>query len=178
MTTSNAFQIRDGQTVVFIGDSITDCGRRETARPFGQGYVQNIIDLIAARYPGRRIQVVNKGIGGQTTDELAARWADDVLAQEPDWVSIMIGINDVHRFLFHPDEVKVPPDRYRANYLQMLARTRRQTRAKLVLMDPFYASRETEADARRGLVLRWLPKYIGTVREMARKFKTVRVPSP
>jgi len=34
------FLIQDSQTVVFIGDSITDCGWRDVAAPLGNGYVK------------------------------------------------------------------------------------------------------------------------------------------
>lgn len=173
---SDGFAVRSGQTVLFIGDSITDCGRREAFFPYGEGYVQHIIDLIAAKYPGRRIRFINKAIGGQTTCELRDRWADDVLECRPDWVSLLVGINDCHRMLFHPPEMKVPPEAFSENYLYILSRTREQTRARIVLMDPFYASREADADSHRGTVLRTLPKYIRTVREMARKFNAVHVP--
>ena len=51
-------KLQDGQTVVFIGDSITDCGR---ARPIGQygglgeGYVAFVDSLLKVSYPQRRI---------------------------------------------------------------------------------------------------------------------------
>ena len=32
------FAISDGDTILFIGDSITDCGRRDTHVPLGDGY--------------------------------------------------------------------------------------------------------------------------------------------
>ena len=52
---NKSFLIQDGQTVVFIGDSITDCGRRDEARPLGNGYVKMAVDLVAAKYPQRQI---------------------------------------------------------------------------------------------------------------------------
>jgi hypothetical protein len=51
-----SFLVQDGQTVVFIGDSITDCGRRDVAAPLGNGYVKFIADLIChslSRYEGQ-----------------------------------------------------------------------------------------------------------------------------
>ncbi|MCG6198000.1 GDSL family lipase, partial [Anoxybacillus sp. LAT_38] len=53
--------------------------------------------LLQAVYPELGIRVVNKGISGNTVRDLKARWKEDVIAQKPDWVSIMIGINDVWR---------------------------------------------------------------------------------
>ena len=92
--TSDTFLVKDGQTLVFIGDSITDCGRRDQAFPFGSGYVRFAIDLITARYPDRDITYHNRGIGGDVSTGLLRRWDDDVLVHEPDCVSVMIGINE------------------------------------------------------------------------------------
>ena len=68
------FAIQDGQTVVFIGDSITDCGRRLEAYPLGEGYVRFAVDLIAARYPERKINFINSGISGDVCTGLRERW--------------------------------------------------------------------------------------------------------
>lgn len=88
--------------VLFIGDSITDCGR---ARPLGEGrgdalgkgYVSLTAALVEARYPELGCRFVNVGTSGHTVRNLQDRWQSDVLDQKPDWLSIMIGINDVWR---------------------------------------------------------------------------------
>ena len=54
------FLFKNGEMVLFIGDSITDCGRRAQAAPLGEGYVKLSIDLITARYPERKIHFINK----------------------------------------------------------------------------------------------------------------------
>lgn len=177
MAGKKGFLIQDGQTVVMIGDSITDCGRRGAERPFGNGYVRQAIDLITARYPERKICFLNEGISGDTSVGLRDRWTDDVLVHKPDWVTVLIGINDLHRWLKNPDPAaKVPPELYREAYLDFLTRTRKHTKARLVLLDPFYISAETHAGSFRGQVLAEIPKYIKTVGEMARKFDALHVP--
>jgi len=50
-------------------------------------------------YPERAIRVITAGVGGNTCRDVAARWQKDVLDVTPDWVSLMIGINDVWRQL-------------------------------------------------------------------------------
>ena len=52
MSDSDNLAIRDGQKVVFIGDSITDCGRRAEGAPLGAGYVRDVVALITS-YAGR-----------------------------------------------------------------------------------------------------------------------------
>ena len=52
--------------MLFIGDSITDCGRRVEHAPLGDGYVHLFSELATARLPERRVRYVNMGIGGNT----------------------------------------------------------------------------------------------------------------
>ena len=59
-------KIENGQTMVFIGDSITDAGRRQAAStPMGYGYVRVFTDLQAVREPEKNIRFINRGIGGE-----------------------------------------------------------------------------------------------------------------
>ena len=114
-------KFQDGQTIVFIGDSITDCGRREDRAPYGDGYVSLVRALVSARHPQPRLNWVNRGISGDTVRDLAARWESDAVAPGPDWLSVMIGINDVWRaFGDRPDEA-VPIDEYESTLRALLA---------------------------------------------------------
>src|SRR5438128_704275 len=111
-----------------IGDSITDSDR---ARPVGEGlfsaqgrgYVSYVDALLNAVYPQHRIRVVNMGISGNTVRDLKARWETDVLALQPDWLSIMIGDNDVWRQFDMPwqKEVHVLPEEYEATLAELVA---------------------------------------------------------
>ena len=170
-----SFLVQDGQTVVFIGDSITDCGRRDVAAPLGNGYVKFIADLISIRYPAMKVNIVNKGISGNTFADLRERWHDDVLVLKPDWVSILIGINNVHRTL-RDEPTAVSPDRYERLYRECLSLTKERTTARLVLMEPFYISTDTETDSWRTKVLRALGEYRAIVRRLADEFGAIFVP--
>ena len=168
------FLFQNGQTVLFIGDSITDCGRRAHAAPLGDGYVKLATDLITARYPERKIRFINKGIGGHTVLDLHGRWHDDVIRHRPDWLSIKIGINDLHRNLRDGAD-KVPPDRFEKLYRSILQDAREKTRARLILIDPFYISQHNDGDSWRGQVMKWMPSYLAVVQKMVREFKTLHV---
>lgn len=171
----NPFLIQDGQTVVFIGDSITDIGRRDAFSPFGNGYVKIVIDMITAKYPERKITFFNRGIGGDVAPGLRDRWADDVLVHNPDWVSVLVGINDLHR-RFNPDPLlHIPVEKYREAYLQFLTRTKENTDAKIILIDPFYISQETNLNSQCKTVLDVIPDFIAVVHEMAEKFDTLHI---
>lgn len=165
-------KIGDGDTILFIGDSITDCGRRGPGRPLGDGYVRLFSELAAIREPAKRIRVINKGIGGDRVTGLRSRWSDDVLRNRPDWLSIKIGINDLHSVLRN-DPQAVTPELFREAYDEILSRTRKALpRCRLLLIDPFYLSTDSAPTSFRHEVLALLPKYIAVVHQMSRKYRT------
>lgn len=168
------FVFQDDQTVVFIGDSITDCGRRDQHSPFGNGYVKIAIELITARYPDRDLRFFNEGISGNTVRHLRDRWEQDVLSHRPDWVMVKIGINDLHRTLDQTPEA-VSPDTYEQLYRDCLNRTRHETEARLVLLDPFYISSEPEPGTREAEVLSRLSPYLNAVSRLAHEFNALHV---
>lgn len=103
-----------GHKVLFIGDSITDGAwgnsgvwnatseqRNQTDMNhiYGHGYMMITAAHYEALYPEENWKFWNRGISGNTLDDLAGRWKKDVLALRPDVVSILIGTNDVQRAL-------------------------------------------------------------------------------
>ncbi|MEO6908336.1 MAG: SGNH/GDSL hydrolase family protein [Abditibacteriaceae bacterium] len=167
------FLLKDGQTVVFAGDSITDCGRRDSESPFGNGYVRHAIDLITARYPSLKLKYFNEGIGGNTVVDLQNRWEDDVLRHKPDWITVKIGINDLHRGWALPTEA-VTPEIFEVAYRDILTRSK-AAGAKLLLIDPFYLSQDQCENSFRKKVLDALPEYISVVNKMATEFDALHV---
>jgi lysophospholipase L1-like esterase len=143
------------QKLVFIGDSITDCGRRDKAAPYGNGYVMLVRALLLARYPGIGLEIVNKGISGNTVRDLAGRWEQDVTAEQPDWLSVKIGINDVWRTVAARHAEAVPLEEYEQTYRRLLAETRARTNARLILMEPYVIAPPVrgEAEAASGMSL-------------------------
>ncbi len=170
-----SMKIKSGQTILFIGDSITDCGRRTPDRPIGNGYVKLFADMLVIRRPTTAINVINKGIGGDVVTGLRNRWHDDVLRNKPDWLSIKIGINDLHRTLAQSPDA-VPPKLYREAYEDILSRAKfALPKCKLLLIDPFYISNETSPTSFRSAVLRLLPEYLQIVHALSRKYGTLLV---
>lgn len=147
-------KIEPGCRLLFIGDLVTDCGR---ARPVGEGsrvalghgYVAEIDAILATQRPDPRIRVANTGVSADTVRNLARRWETDVVALRPDWLSVMIGINDVWRQFTGRDSEAVLPDEYVRVYESLVARTRPQLKG-LVLMSPYVVDdRMTEPMRRR-----------------------------
>jgi lysophospholipase L1-like esterase len=126
-----------GQRVVFIGDSITDCDRRGAAAPYGDGYVDLVRSFVTARQPQLGLTWVNRGVGGDTVRDLAARWDADAIDTAPDWLSVMIGINDIwHGFGSQPDRA-VPIDEYATTLRTLLRRAVNRTGCGLIVAEPY-----------------------------------------
>jgi lysophospholipase L1-like esterase len=163
--------IQDGQKVLFIGDSITDCGRRDVFAPLGNGYVKFFTELVMAKYPERNIEYVNTGIGGNRITDLKARWQVDAMDHNPDWLSIKIGINDLHSFL-GGDPNGVSPELFEEIYEYLLDLTTKSLDCKIILIDPFYISTDFSSNSFQSKVLDIIPKYIDVVHKMSEKYDT------
>ncbi|MCK5739019.1 SGNH/GDSL hydrolase family protein, partial [bacterium] len=146
--------------------------RRGDFQPLGNGYVRFFSDLQTIREPEKQLKIINTGISGDRVTGLQNRWTDDVLNYEPDWLSIKIGINDLHSVVRNTPE-PVTPDIFAMIYDEILARTREALpNCRLLLIQPFYISRETAATSFRNSVLELLPEYLAIVTELSLKYKT------
>ena len=163
--------VESGQKILFIGDSITDCGRGDVATPLGNGYVYLFSELVTAYYPDRKIEYVNTGIGGNRITDLKGRWKEDAMDHKPDWLSIKIGINDLHSYL-GGDPNGVSPELFAELYDYILGETKKILDCKILLIDPFYISTNTSEQSFESKVLGILPKYIDTVHKMSEKYGT------
>jgi len=129
--------------LVMIGDSITDTGRAqpigEAPAGLGSGYVSLVNALLGAVNPELRIRVINTGTGGNTVRELKGRWQRDVIDLKPDWLSVMIGINDVWRRFDRPlhSEIHVDEAQYERTLTDLVEQVR-PSLTGLVLMTPFF----------------------------------------
>lgn len=166
---------QDGQTVLFIGDSITDCKRRELPySPLGWGYVHFAANFLLARRTGLDLNIENRGIGGDTTRAMLFRWDMDCIKLAPDIVSLMIGINDLwYKFgeSIESQRMYVEPGEYENNVCTLLARTRSECGSQLILMEPFMF-----CDNADNPMLAELPTYIEIVHKLADEFEAVLVP--
>ena len=167
--------IRDNDTILFIGDSITDVDRRSEAhRPLGRGYVNFAANLIIARHAQKSLKLINTGISGDTVRTMAKRWQTDCLDHKPAVLSILIGINDLwRRFDSRPEQVPnaVYPEEFEATYRDILKQAKASCDPQLVLMEPFMFCSDKANKMFQGL-----PPYIEAVRKLAREFGAIEVP--
>jgi lysophospholipase L1-like esterase len=151
--------------LLFIGDSITDCGRREEAEGVGSGYVRMVRDWLRAADPASGPVVINQGISGNKVTDLQTRWQRDVIDPAPDVVSVMIGINDVWHGL-PPRSAGVDPETFLGTYRHILMELRARCPAcRLVLCEPTIISPPAPAGGNEKL-----GPYVRAVNDLAQDF--------
>ncbi len=127
--------------LLFFGDSITDMGRsREPdgfcAFDYGISYVFNIAGQLQSR-PDEDYTITNRGVSGDRVVSLYERIKPDVWVQEPDVLTVLIGIND----LWHDIDglnmgVELP--RFEKVYRAIIEETKeRLPDVKIILAEPF-----------------------------------------
>ncbi len=165
----------NGDRIVFAGDSVTDAGRAyplgEGDTGLGNGYVHIVKNMLDAWHPQLNIRVTNAGISGNTSRDLLARFDNDVLALNPDWAVICIGINDVWRQFSRPDapEKQVSLDEYRNNLEKMLFSLRNVVN-RTFLMTPYFIEPNAEDPIRKRM-----SEYITVCESIAEKYDCILV---
>jgi lysophospholipase L1-like esterase len=140
--TPKDLQLKAGDTIVAIGDSITA----------GGGYLRDIDAVLAQQYPDLKIpKVVNKGIGGQKAEDLIKRFDKDVVRQKPAYVTISIGINDVWHRLKDPHDEKILAA-YKENVGKMVDAVQKAG-IKVILLTPTLIQEDANAEGNQRLVM-------------------------
>ena len=94
--------------ILFQGDSITDCGRsREVLTDVGNGYPYLVRAHYGLEKPGQ-FEIVNRGISGNRSVDVYARIKQDIINLKPDYMSILMGVNDVWHELAIQNGVDTP----------------------------------------------------------------------
>ena len=81
--------MRNGERIIFFGDSITEQGVKPN------GYVTIVGADLKTRYPDLGIEIIGAGVSGNKVPDLQKRLSRDVIEKKPTTVVIYIGINDV-----------------------------------------------------------------------------------
>ncbi|MFJ3380219.1 SGNH/GDSL hydrolase family protein [Curtobacterium sp. NPDC090217] len=157
--------LRPGDTVMFTGDSITDCQHLEIEQPLGWGYPLRVAGEWGFRHPDRQVGWHNSGISGNKVMDLEPRWERDVLDTRPDLVSLLIGANDVGWKDYAEDGYEIPAEDFRAGIHRLLTPLAERG-TQLILIEPFLLPVN---DAQR-VQREDLDPKIQVVRELARTF--------
>lgn len=163
--------INKDATVLFQGDSITDCGRDRENDTLGNGYPHFIASLFNSMYPELGVKFINRGISGNRTADLVERWTDDCINLKPDVVSILIGVNDTWR-RYDSNDITTA-DEYYNNFKEVLKRTRLELEnTQIIILEPFLMPYPQDR-------LAWredLDPKIQKARQLAREFDAIYIP--
>ncbi len=128
------FALKGGERLVFFGDSITQAG----------GYIADVEVFLITRFPDREFAIFNHGRSSETisgTSEVDhqprrrdahERFTRDVAAWKPDIVVACFGMNDGNYHPFGAERFA----RYQDGIRRLIARTRDEAHACLVLLSP------------------------------------------
>lgn len=121
---------------VFQGDSITDADRRrENDNNYGYGYPNLVASYYLKNMPGE-IELINRGVSGDRIVDLYARIKMDIINLKPDYMSILIGVNDVWHEL--NEQNGVATEKYERIYSMLIEEVRAELpNIKIVILEPF-----------------------------------------
>ena len=160
-------------TIVFLGDSITDAGRIESPNQLGMGYVNQI----AAHLQNAKQDwhIINRGVDGFTSARVLKNLPADALAQKPDCICLLVGINDVgvimNTVASDTDILYLFEDCLR-DYHQILFDITESTDARVITMEPFIFPYPQEYE-------NWLPwqqKFAKQVKKLSRNYGAEFIP--
>ncbi len=132
---------KDNDTILFQGDSVTDCGRKRDAHDgtdesMGTGYPLIFKTLYNSLFPDNNIRFVNRGVSGNRVRDLLTRYDEDFKNIKPDFISIMIGINDTWRAFDSGDETSA--QRFKDEYEMLLKRIKNDfPNAQIMIIEQF-----------------------------------------
>jgi lysophospholipase L1-like esterase len=148
-------QLKKGDQIVAIGDSITQAG----------GYLLDVDSVLATQYQGLKApKIINVGISGQKAEDLVKRFDHDVVQKKPQWVTLSIGINDVWHRLGKPHDPKVL-EAYKDNVSKMVDMAQ-AAGIKVILLSPTVIQEDASAEGNKRLTA-----YVAAEKQIAAEKK-------
>lgn len=128
---------KGNEVVLFQGDSITDCSRdRNDIYSLGNGYPDKVAKIYESLFPEHKVTFINRAISGDRTKEILARYKTDIKEIQPDFMSIMVGINDVWRKYDQNDPTS--NEQFEYNYKTILQNIKRDCpNTKIMIIEPY-----------------------------------------
>jgi lysophospholipase L1-like esterase len=119
------------------GDSITDANRdRERSEHMGRGYALFTAAALELAHPGE-FEYLNRGISGNRIVDVYARIKADIINLKPDYMSLLIGVNDVWHEYSRQNGVE--PAKFERIYEMLLDEVEEALpEIKIILMGAFF----------------------------------------
>lgn len=155
------------KTLLFLGDSITDSHRlwQPENGGLGDGYVKMLSGIVAEKH--LPVTFINKGHDGFTLPSLLRNLPTDCYPFMPDFITILIGINDIA--VSRNCGVPFSAETFAARYDKLLSEILAHTNARLLCMAPFIFPHPQEYQL-------WFPDVHRVERVIAETAEKYRVP--
>ena len=161
--------------ILFLGDSITDMGRdynRDDVFGLGMAY-PFVVASELSRIDPLNYKVYNRGISGNRVVDLYARIKKDVWNLEPDYLGILIGINDIWHEIDIANGVDI--ERYEKVYRMLVEDTIKNVPGiKIALMEPFVLSGSATNNAKEKFDE--IKDYAKVVKKIAKDYNLSFIP--
>lgn len=132
--------------ILFQGDSITDGNRYKDINKrwdlnhqIGHSYVFTVAGTLGRKSPGK-YYFINRGVSGDCVDKVAERWEQDTLAERPDVLSLLLGINGNGALDgVYPEGAEAHLAHFEEVYRSLLdSAVAQNEKLKLVIIEPFF----------------------------------------
>lgn len=159
--------------IIFLGDSITDAGRKSSPNQLGYGYVNILAKSI--RESEGNWNIVNRGVDGYITERVARALHNDCISLHPDYVSILVGVNDIGIIAGSKaswqDKLYLLEDSIRS-YHEMLFDLSRETEAKVITLEPFVFPKDDKYQD----WIPWQKKMAKNIHKLAKNYGAYFIP--
>lgn len=165
----------DKKKILFMGDSITDAGRDYTCDyHMGYGYPTLVSAALGYDRPNEFV-FQNRGISGNRVIDLLSRIKGDMINLKPDYMSILIGVNDVwHGLGEYPNGVDAPL--FEVYYDMLLSQLQAALpNLKIMILEPFL-THGTGTDGQWDIFRSEVEKRAAIAKKMAEKYNLPFVP--
>ena len=159
---------------LFQGDSITDAMRnRDNEKSINTGYVHIMASKMLLKYPGE-FEFFNRGIGGNRIIDVYARIKSDIINLKPDYMSLLIGVNDV----WHELELQngIDSDKFKTLYRMLISEIKAaRPDIKIYIMAPFLL-KGSETTENWEIFSAEVKKRAEAAKEIAQEFNLTFIP--
>lgn len=139
----------NNNTLLFAGDSITDADHLWEPGPdgLGHGYVHMVSEMLKAGEAGKTenagsagnvgdfaYRIINSGYNGYRAEDLLRRWNRICLGKQPDLVTLLVGVNEAGAAM---EGMVTEPEVFERTYKRLITEVLHNTRADMILMEPF-----------------------------------------
>ena len=157
--------LKKGMNILFEGDSITDACRDRADKHSLAGYTAYVAEALVEE----GVECFNRGVSGNRSCDLLARFEESIREVRPDLVSILIGINDVWRRF--DENNPTSPEEFERNVRAILEIAKKHA-GQIVILEPFLFPVAPEKECFR----EDLDPKIAKLRKLAREYATDYIP--